>query len=217
MKINQVYLYKNTKLKNPYVVLTKKIKGGFYARRVTQVGGVSLKPMKISNKAKLIPVPEAKVYFNVEMPKRIRDKIRYQNLILRGIDIRKKYLASRKNSLEARKFRSDLVRLSFASFELNNVEQGRRYNLKDFATNMKFKNNAIFYKWVVAHLKSKYDKEHFKQIETCADRTLKTIVEHYRENLPCYLGFNKEIDQIITKHFKAYVKEYAKRGKNGKV
>jgi hypothetical protein len=215
MKTNQVYQYQNKKLNNPLIVITKKSNKGYLARRVNVYGGIAIKPMLIplKDKSKLFAIKDAKVTFSVDLPKRMRDGLKYTNLVSRALELRKEYLKVRHKKIEAESLRRDIVRLALSSFTLNNVEEGRAYNLRDFSKAMKFKKNDIFYSWVIKHLNKQYDKDHYEQIKTCSDRTLKSIVENYRQTLPCYLGFSKEINNIVKNHFLAYVKEYKRRTK----
>jgi len=211
-KLNSVYLYKNKKLNNPYVLLLNKTKDGFTARQITLSGALVSKTMTIPLNATLSPI-EAKVRVTIELPKSTRDFMRYKNLISRAVEIKSTYQKIKhKDKEEAEWCRREMVRLALSSFDLQNTIEGRRYNFRDFAKSMKFKKYDTFYSWVVKHLTKQYGEAQYKRIKECADITLIRVIRNYNEHLPCYIGQNKEIDKLIKGHQRTYISEAVRRG-----
>jgi hypothetical protein len=211
LKIGKVYLYEN---KNYIYVHTKKKVGGrnIYSVSKVDINGELKKPIDVRFKrGKFKLIEDVSIRILVRIPQKNRQKLKWLKVVN---DAQRKMVALKISGCREtkRELRKEIGKLAVASIYFQNSESGDCFNLRDFAKELNFNTYTTLYRWAENYLRSIYTEDRYKNaIKSAADRTIYQAYNNKMKYWSGLYGFNKNINKMLDRDLKAYMKEMRER------
>lgn len=208
LKIGKVYSYG----KKFYLIadkFTRKSRVTYIGQQVFQSGSLGQKHKLKYTRGAFKLQPKIQVEIRISMPRENRDLAQYLSVVDSAIGMLE--------LLEAVNWRSKglkrkIAEAAWASCYYYNHEEGRYYNLRDFAKQLGFTRPSRLYPWVADYMDNLFTEEKYlKAIPDAADKTIVSQVKSYSQRWNCYFGFSKRLDSLLEKDLKAYTAEVSIR------
>ena len=211
LKINKVYIRENKEYLFVHSKIKKNGRNEYTVSKVNHYGELGRRKKVYFKRGKYRLFKDADIKIYVNIPQKDKQRMRWQLLVNDGIRKMTAIKISHDRDIKS-DLRKEIGKLAVASIYFQNNETGERFNLRDFAKGLGFKNYATLYRWVEQYLNSIYTPQRYKKaIKEAADRT---IVQSYNNTIIYWdgmYGYNKKINKILERDFKAYSKELKNR------
>ena len=173
-------------------------------QRVNSSGVLGPKSEKIFKRGECKLVKNCKAIIYIKLPDGIKNRARFENLVERARKLAKK---------KPHNFKIEMAKLAICCSEFEHATEGRQCNLRDFARAVKFKSFNTLYRWVLDYYSMFYtDRKYNVAIPSAADSTIIKTINTHQRTFSSYYGFNKKLDQLLTKNARAYMAEFNLRG-----